>query len=290
VFPADAIRIGSELPRDSDIKIVPYAHPTVHVLVPNLQNPFLANPNFRRALVFAIDRERILLEELLGGREQLGSGVISGPFPASSSESDPLGYAYDETIRPWTHNALLAKVLSIVATKEVVELAKKRGESEPKLTRLVLGFPGGEIARIGSQAAQAYLKVIGIEVDLKEFPPGVTEDVSGECDLVYKEVAIWEPVTDARRMLGPRGVAPTQSPYVAQSLRRLEEARNWGDIRDRLLDIHRAVYNDVAIMPLWQVVDYFAYHKRIRNIGERPVWLYQNVEQWRIGTDTVAQK
>jgi hypothetical protein len=117
----------------------------------------------------------------------------------------------------------------------------------------------------------------------------VTDDLKGECDLVYKEIAIWEPATDARRMLGPGGVAPTNSPYVAQSLRWLEDAENWGSVRDRLIDIHRSVYNDVAILPLWQVVDYFAYHKRIRNIGDRPVWLYQNVEQWRIGAEPPTQ-
>jgi ABC-type transport system substrate-binding protein len=261
----------------------------VHLLVPNPKNPFLANRDFRRAVLLAIDRTKILQQELLGGKDQFGCRVLSGPFPASSNESDPLGYAYDETITPLTHNALLAKVLSIVASKQVVEMAKTRGDPEPKLAKLVLGYPGGEVARIGSQAIQAYLKVIGIEVELKEFPPGVVDDEAGECDLVYKEIAVWEPVTDARQLLGPRGFAPTDSPYVAQSLRRLEESENWGDIRDRLLDIHRAAYNDVALLPLWQVVDYFAYHKRIRNIGEHPVWLYQNIEQWRIGTAAAAQ-
>lgn len=289
VFPADAIRIARESSRDAEIKIVPYAHPTIHLLVANTKNPFLANRDFRRALLLAIDREKILLQEMLGGHEQLGCRVISGPFPASSNEADPLGYAYDETIRPLTFNPLLAKVLSIVTTRQMAQTAKKLGDPEPKLTKLVLGFPGSEIARLGSQAIQAYLKVIGIEVELKEFPPGITDDTSGECDLVYKELAIWEPVTDARRMLGKKGVAPTDSPYVAQSLRWLEESQNWGDIRDRLIDIHRSAYNDVAVLPLWQVVDYLAYHKRVRNVGERPVWLYQNVEQWRIGAEAAPQ-
>ena len=90
-------------------------------------------------------------------------------------------------------------------------------------------------------------------------------------------------------MLGTNGVAPNTSPYVAQSLRWLEMSENWSDIRDRLIDIHRSAYNDVAVLPLWQVVDYFAYHKRIENIGERPVWIYQNVEQWRVRAETPAQ-
>jgi ABC-type transport system substrate-binding protein len=261
----------------------------VHLLIANPKNPFLANREFRRALLLAINRPRILQQELLGGKEQQGCLVISGPFPASSSDSDPLGYAYDESIHPLICHPLLAKVLSMVATKPILELAKTRGEPEPKLTKLQLGFPDGEIARIASQAIQADLKVIGIDVELKEFPPGVTDDVSGECDLVYKEFAIWEPVSDARRMLGSKGFAPTDSPYVAQSLRWLESAENWGDIRDRLIDIHRAVNNDVAVLPLWQVVDHFAYHKRIQNMSERPVSLYHNIEQWRIRAEAAPQ-
>jgi tetratricopeptide (TPR) repeat protein len=289
VFPADALRIMEGTSRDADIRVMPYAHPTVHILVPNHKNPFLANPTFRKALVVAIDRERILQQEFLGNREQMGCRALSGPFPARSADVDPLDYAYDESIRAWAHNALFAKVLSLVALKEVVELAKKRGEPEPKLGKLLLGYPGNEIARLGAQAIQSYLKVIGVEIELQEFPIGVTVDAQGTCDLVYKEVAIWEPATDARRLLGAAGVAPTQSFYVAQNLRELDRAENWGDVRSRLLDIHRSVYSDVDVLPLWQLVDFFAFHKRVAGIGERPVWLYQNVEQWRIGAGPVTQ-
>lgn len=289
VFPADAIRMANASSRDTAIKVVPYAHPTVHVLVPNTKNPFLDSDIFRRSLVNAIDRNKVLTEELLGGKEQTGCRVLSGPFPGSSGDADPLGYAYDETIPAWRYNPLLAKVLNLSAIRSVAAAAKARNDPEPKLTTLVLGFPGSEIARVGCQAIQAYLKVIGIEVELREFPPGITDDQNGECDLVYKEIAIWEPVTDARRMLGVGGVAPTDSFYVGDYVRELEKAQNWGDVRDRLVDIHRAVYNDVAILPLWQVVDYFAYNTRVRNVGERNVALYQNVAQWRIGTEAPAQ-
>lgn len=289
LFPADALRLRADASLDAAIKIEPYSLPTVHLLVPNLKNPFLINRNIRRAILQAINRENILRQELMGGKDYPGFQVISGPFPASAGDADPLGYAYDESTPPKPYNPLLAKALILVGQKEVVEMATKRGDPAPKLTRIVLGFPGHEMARVASQAITAQLQLIGLQVEMREFPPGVSDDLLGDCDLIYKEIAIWEPVTDARRMMGARGVTPTQSPYVLQSLLWLDQAENWGEVRERLVDIHRAVDYDVALLPLWQTIDFFAYHKRLKNIGASPVWLYQNIDQWRIGAGAGAE-
>jgi hypothetical protein len=284
LFPADALRLRTEMTASSPLRIEPYALPTVHLLMPTDRSPFLANRDFRRALLLAINREGILRETLMGGRDYPGFQVVSGPFPARAGEADPLGYAYDENTRPLPYSPHLARVLVTAASGTVAAMATKRGEPAPKLEKLVIGYPGHELTRAAVQAIHTQLKMIGLPVELHEFPPGVSDDQSDACDLVYKEIATWEPVIDARRILGPRGVTPTQSPYVLQSLRWLDEAENWGEVRERLIDIHRAVHNDVALLPLWQTVDFFAYHQRLRNIGNQPVWLYQFVDQWRRGT------
>ena len=80
--------------------------------------------------------------------------------------------------------------------------------------------------------------------------------------------------------------AASDSPYVRQALRWLDAAQTWGEVRERLLQVHNAVHNEVAVIPLWQLVDFFAYNKRVRNLGERPVWLYQRVDKWRLGSAT----
>lgn len=286
LFPADALRMRAEASFDTPIRIEPYALPTVHMLVPNLQNPFLANREFRRGVLTAINRTNILQQELMGGRTFDGFQVISGPFPARSGEADPLGYAYDESTAPRPFNPLLAKALTLVSTKQVAEVARKRGEPEPKLAPFVLGYPSNEIARVACQAIAAQLQVIGLETQLREFPPGVSHDLKGDCDLIYKEIAIWEPVTDAARILRADGVAPTPSPYVLQSIRWLEEAENWGDARARLVDIHRAVHNDIAVLPLWQTVNFYACHNRVDNVGENLVWLYEHIDNWRLKSST----
>ena len=53
-------------------------------------------------------------------------------------------------------------------------------------------------------------------------------------------------------------------------------------VRDQLVALHHAANAEVTVVPLWQTVDFFVYNKRLRNIGEQPVWLYQNVDQWRL--------
>ena len=98
LFPADAIRLRKK----KQFKVVPYPLPTVHMLVPCSDHPYLGERTFRRALVYGINREDILQGELLEGLRSEGCQVVSGPFPAGIKRNDPLGYAYDQNIAPAT--------------------------------------------------------------------------------------------------------------------------------------------------------------------------------------------
>ena len=289
VFPADAVRLIENQTTDSPIAIARFALPTVHMLLVNPDNVFLANRDFRRALAFGIDRETILKQELLGGREVAGCRVISGPFPAGTNERDPLAYAYDESIAPRAYSPQLAKLLTLIATRNVHDMAANRGEPEPQLKPLVLGYPSHEAAQVAAQAIATQLQFMGLECQLHEFARGATRDSDTVCDLVYAEVAIWEPLIDARRLFGAGGIAPNDNAYVRRAVRWLDKAQSWGEVRERLLEVHRTVYNEVAIVPLWQTVEFFAYNNRLRNLGDRPVWIYQNVEQWRLGAKMGSQ-
>ena len=104
-----------------------------------------------------------------------------------------------------------------------------------------------------------------------------------ECDLRYAELAVWEPVTDARLIMGPGGlVGGIDSPYLNAALRRLDQANNWKDVRTRLAEIHQIAHHELPVIPLWQTVNYFAYRARLGGIGDAPLTLYQNVDEWRM--------
>ena len=104
-----------------------------------------------------------------------------------------------------------------------------------------------------------------------------------ECDLRYAELAVWEPLADARELLGRGGLAgELGSPHLNAALRQLEGATNWKDVRTTMAEIHDIAYHDLPVVPLWQTVNYLAYRTAVQGVGESPVALYQDVDRWRI--------
>ena len=64
--PVTAIQLSEE--PGSTIKVVPYALPTIHMLVPNYDEPYMKNDLFRRAILYGIMREATLNELILKNR------------------------------------------------------------------------------------------------------------------------------------------------------------------------------------------------------------------------------
>jgi len=282
VFPADVYRLRN----DASVTVGQYAVPTVHVLVPNYARPFPANKIFRRAILYALNREGILRSELLGGGSLPGCVALSGPFPAGTGASDPLAYAYDERIAPRSYDPRLGLTLVNLAAKELSTIAEKSKTEPPKLEKIVIGYPPSEVARIAIQAIGMQLEVIKLKVELVELPPDKLDDPDGTCDFVYRELSIPEPVADVPKLLGVGGLFEESSPYVGLSLRRLEATSNWQDASTALKDLHRVTYDDVTVLPLWQLAEFYAYRKWIRGVGDQVVTLYQNVENWQVAPKT----
>ncbi|MBX7166480.1 MAG: hypothetical protein K1X74_09025 [Pirellulales bacterium] len=294
----------------SDITVAAYAWPTVHCLVPNVARPLGGNRTFRRALAYVINRESILRQYLLRGREDPSSMVVSGPFVRGTSFDDARGYANNDQIAPRASDPQLALTLASVgilqayppAPAEETTAAAPAGDtslpdaaaaqdapaepgapgnkpSGPK-PKLVLVYPPTEVARTACNAMVRYLQLLGVNVELRELEP--QGELPDDWDFRYCELAAWEPVVDAVRLFGPGGVAAGVSPYMELALRELSLAEDWSTARRLLLEIHRRIHDDVAIVPLWQLTNHCAWHKRLQGIGEQPVTLYQHVESWQV--------
>lgn len=270
----------------SDIRVGSYALPTVHVLLLNPERPLSKEREFRRALCYAIQRDRVVEQVLLGGKEMPGFTVVSGPFPAGMSLSDPLRYGYNNQLEPRPFEPRLSAVLGAVAWSKVLD-PKGQGNIElPPLPKFVLAHPADPVARVACETIQLQLEKSGINVTLREFTADELQAGKLEYDLRYAELAVWEPVADARGLLGSGGlVGDVASPYLQAALRELDDATNWKDVRAKLAEIHDVVHHDLPLVPLWQTVNYFAYRTAVRGIGESPITLYQNVEQWRVGEE-----
>lgn len=278
VLPNDALRMKN----DESLVVGTYDFPSLHVLIPNTEHPFLGNKTFRRALLYAINREVILHKGLLGGEQIEGCRVVSGPFPAGITKTDSSAYAYNQDIEPLPYDPVMGAILLKMTENQLAAIADQREEPAPELGELVLAHPTGEIPRFVCKQIQVQLEVIGVQVKLKELPPGQTIDPTKQYDLLLCELMMREPLVDARRVFGPGGPAESDNPYISLALRQLDTAANWKEIRERLHEMHRLMFDQVNVLPLWQMVDHFVYQRGLRNVNDRPIYLYNNVEQWRV--------
>lgn len=262
------------------VVIKPYRVPLVHMLVPNLSRVLPASRDFRRALLYATDRKKIL-KALLNQRDLPGCQVISGPMPAGRRFDDPLGYGYDSQIEPRPYQPSLGLALAELAYRQSIEFAKKRGLPAPPQHKLTLVHPPHEIAREACSQIRRQWQLIGWETTLVEVHPGKTA-MPPDCDFLYVEAAIWDPITDLSRCL--TGIRENEffPTHVDTLLQVLGQAVDWPDASSRLATLHRRIYEDTTVLPLWQLTDYYAFRKELQGLDSPRVTLYQDVESWRI--------
>lgn len=278
------------LASSKSIALSRYALPTVHVLLPNSKRPLPGNRTFRRAILYGINRQVILERALLADRPQPGSIVVSGPFAAGSSVNDAIGYGSSDSIKPAPYEPRLSMALFGIAMKELHPEAKPDAppQSKEQNNPFVLAHAAEPIARLACASIAEQLKRLGLECELREFDPGKNSP-GDDYDFLYTELAAWEPVADARRLLGEQGLTGGCSPYMSLALAKLERAETWKEIRRRLGEIHRIAANELVVIPLWQTVNFFAYRRGAIDVEKQPVVLYQNVELWK-QTQPVASR
>ena len=267
---------------DKSLRVKQYALPTVHVLIPNLEREHMRSDLVRKAIVFGIRRDFILEKLLLRERRVPGCQLISGPFAPGVSSDDPLSYAYDKTIEPRKYLPRLAVTLFKLAERRMKEDADKAGEKFDGIPELVIAHPANRVAREACKTIEFHLNHITIKCSLKELPPGITQDESGDYDLLYSQLAMWEPIVDASKLLGPGGLAQVNDDHVNRALQWLESAMRWQDVRDRVRSLHRVCHDRVTVIPLWQMVDYYVHHQSIQLNQRSPVSLYHGVQQWQL--------
>ncbi len=310
VFPGELIK----LQRDPEIEVRRYQIPSVHWLIPNLRNDWVKNQVFRRGLIYAIDRQRLVRQVMTNDQPLDGFEVISGPFPVGMDESDPLMYANNFKVKPVPYSSDLGKVFVQMAASQIQALTRRKaeiatkaaiargeitadqssvttdGEAEesietpplPEPPEIVLVYPKGTQAETICAFIARYWGSAGVKTKLRELPEGQFFPEDDDYDFVFVECTMQEPLVDARRIFGQTGLVKTIDASVEQALDRIDRVRNWQAAGASLRNLHEKVYNEVTILPLWQVPQYYAYRSSVRNIGFDINTIYQNVEQWRI--------
>lgn len=283
VYPSDARRYE----QSKLAKVGSYLLPSVHMLVPVSEHPYLARDKFRRALMYATNRQEILRGELIGSDNTQDGRVLSGPFPMGSETNDPLNYAYDANIKPKPYEPRLARLLVYMTEKEVAAQAQKMKQAVPENTPLRLGVPNYELTRVAGQALVEQWKLVGIKAEVVLLPEGKAFAPEANCDLIYLTATMWEPAIDIERLLGGGSPAKSNNPFIVQALAKVRKSRSWRETRVALQDLHRLVDYHLPILPLWQITDRFAYSLQLQGLANRSVSLYDQVSEWRLGKPSV---
>ncbi len=267
------------------IEVRSYAVPTVHMLVPNPRNEFMKQAMFRIGLLRTINRDEIVREMICRGQEIDGTLAIDSPFPVGTSDNDQIAYAVDPSIRPGVSNFLLGQLLvnGEKRRQEDVLIRKGNNDADVQLPELVLAFPKNEIASITCNAIASQWRQIGVRTTLLELPPGQTRPADDNYDFLYLEIACTEPLADADFLFGSQGAVKNVNPTVEQIVRRVNTSSSWRQTSSSLRQLHRQVLNSVAVLPLFQVREHFAWRTSVRGIGRDLIFLYQQVDRWSIG-------
>ena len=282
VFPADI----SRLKKNEDIEVYPYTIPTIHILIPNQRKKHMQSAIFRTAILYGINRPKILYDGILGNQRPNGFRIISGPVPYGITETDPIGYAYNPKIEPLVADARLGMVQAVVGDEQIKKLLQRQeklNEYKPlKDITFKLCYPANDFARAACASIKLDLEVIGIKTELIELKPGQTYPEDGDFDLLYAEITMQEPFLDVRKILAAEGIAGTDNDAINQAIRFLDTARSWRDARPRLQELHSLCFHNAIVLPLWQVVEHYAYRKNVRGVGKKINTLYKNVVDWKI--------
>lgn len=209
VFPGELLR----LQQAAGIEVRRYQIPSVHWLIPNPRNEWTKNQAFRRGLLYAIDREKLVRQVLTNDQELDGYQVISGPFPVGMDESDPLMYANNFKIRPVPYSQDLGAVFVQMAASQIQALNRRIAEAKIRAA----------VARGELTEEQAVLATAELGPDPREVKP---DDVAKDGNKPAEDQAPPPPADLPKPpeliLAYPKGAQPeTICGFVA---------RNWGAI------------------------------------------------------------
>ena len=280
----------NRLQGNADIKVGSYIVPTVHMLVPNMRNPFISDRTFRNGLKQGINRELILRDIICGGQEISGCEVISGPFPIGTEENDQVSYGYNIGVTPQPYNDLLGMVLSRIVLETRISYMTKQGldSSSVEFPTIVLAHAADELAEVACTNIQQMWESMGLPVVLRKLEVGQVKPPDDDWDFLYYQMSMQEPLANAELLFGRGGVVKQVSAPVEQNMQRLGFSDSWRVAGKTLRRLHRQVANDVAVIPLWQIKERFAYRNNLNGLSRNPVHLYETVENWRITSEAEA--
>jgi peptide/nickel transport system substrate-binding protein len=259
-----------------EIKVGSYTEPVIHVIAIDGRHPALRSRSLRRALSYAVDRKGLLEDHILKHAANDKDTFADGVFPRGS-------YADAPGVKPLESHPWLAKMLVAAARKEL---------GGPPIT-LNFEYPAiPEVRAIAPKIADLF-RTAGVEIVTSEVSPSRLEAelrAGRRFDLAYRVLRCTDPVFDVGTLLCPGYEAPpdanalasSASPRILQLLLQLERAAEWASARGLVLQIDREARDELPVIPLWQLIDHYAWRDRLTGPAATASNLYQGVATWEI--------
>jgi peptide/nickel transport system substrate-binding protein len=259
-----------------EIKVGQYSQPVIHILALDGRNPALRNRALRRGLSYAVDRKGLLEDNLLKSPPTDKDTVADGPFLKGS-------YADAPGVKPLDFQPWLAKMLVAAARKEL-------GGAPIALNLQYPAIPEAQAAvvKIAEAFRQAGLQIETVEVSESALEGQLRS--GGRFDIAYRVVRSDEPIQDVGTILCPGYDAPPEADALASAasheilrlLLQLERAPDWPTARGLVVQIDREARDELPVIPLWQVVDHYAWRDRLKGPADASNELYRGLETWEI--------
>jgi len=256
-----------------DLSIYEYALPLTHLIQFHPRHKALRNSALRRALVYGSNRQKVLDEIVLRGTSKEYGRLVSSPFATAQA-------AYNQLVPPHRFDARLAYSMMLAAKKEL------NGE----IPQLRLGVSSDALEQSAARELARQWDNLGIKVTVVIVGPQIPFDSRAEpapWDLLYRSVRLVDPLTDLWPCLTLDHQARVESlaqlpDWLRHELIAADSAGDWPSAERQLKQLHRDLWSEVYLIPLWEVSEFMAVRKHIRGLSTRPMFPYQDVERWQV--------
>lgn len=245
--------------------VVPYSLPTTHLLQFNPSSKVSRIPELRRALAYAIDRPRLLKDIVLQGDSPHGR-LSTGPFPSVSP-------AKNVQVQQLRYDLSSAVAMALAASKKVPE-------GLPTLRFIVA--PGPIEQEAAADMARIW-KRIGINVELV-----AADDPAPESwDIMYRTLQMPNPSVNLWPFLAARDNARladlvSYPDWFKQDLVDLDRISDQSRADAAMQEIHRRLWIDTTLIPLWEVDQFAVVRKVVRGLPQRLMHPYDRVDRWMV--------
>ncbi len=274
-----------ELATVKDVELRTLPNRRIYFLAVNHRRTPLKSQALRRALAFAINREQIL-DDCFRAGDKKRHRALNGPYPPQSWPCNP---------------EVPSELYKLDLAQHIANEAKDKDHVNLDNLTLTLKYPDNDPAvEKACELIRAQVQEAGIKLELQKLPPRElrrqVEDLQ-QYDLAYYH---WDYPSEAYwlwPLFDPQATGKGGQNFLGyRNDERLAELfgqamihREPGVVQERTHEIHYRLYEQMPLIPLWQLDTHLAFHNTLtfRDSEAKPalpdpLLIFTDVENWKL--------